>query len=76
MKFTHNQPTKIHFGVDEFEKLGELAGQYGKRCLLVMQTDNPTFEKLANNTQEQLKNKALPYRSLIKFGPILRKWIF
>ena len=57
MKFTHNQPTKIHFGVDEFEKLGELAGQYGKRCLLVMQTDNPTFEKLANNTQEQLKTQ-------------------
>ena len=57
MKFTHNQPTKIHFGVDEFEKLGELAGQYGKRCLLVMQTDNPTFEKLANNTQEQLKKQ-------------------
>ncbi len=44
MKFTHNQPTKIHFGVDEFEKLGELAGQYGKRCLLVMQTDNPTLK--------------------------------
>lgn len=57
MKFTHNQPTKIHFGVDEFEKLGELAGQYGKRCLLVMQTDNPTLEKLANNTQEQLKKQ-------------------
>lgn len=57
MNFNHYQPTRIHFGTGEFNKIGELAGKYGKRCLLVMQTNNPAFEKLAKDTEALLTNQ-------------------
>ncbi|HDH81733.1 MAG TPA: iron-containing alcohol dehydrogenase, partial [Thermoplasmatales archaeon] len=33
--FVHHNPVELHFGPKSFEKIGTLAGRYGKKALLV-----------------------------------------
>lgn len=39
--FQYYQPTKIYFGSNRLEELGQIAARYGTRCLLVTSPDEP-----------------------------------
>ena len=39
--FQYYQPTKIYFGSNRLEDLGQIAARYGTRCLLVTSPDEP-----------------------------------
>ncbi len=39
--FDYYQPTRIHFGKNRTDEIGEIASRYGKKCLLVTTNDAP-----------------------------------
>lgn len=45
MKFSYCQPTQVLFGRGRIRELGEVAGRYGKRCLLVTVKEFPAVRK-------------------------------
>ncbi|HCC70763.1 MAG TPA: alcohol dehydrogenase [Bacteroidales bacterium] len=58
--FNYHQTTKVFFGRGEIQKAGEIAGEYGKRVLLVTTpASNDSLESLFNRTKEILNSKGL-----------------
>lgn len=56
-KFKFYNPTRIHFGAGELNKVGEIAKKYGKKCMLVTTTNNedvlrPLYDRVKNIISE------------------------
>ena len=50
--FNYYQPTRIHFGVNRTDEIGEISSKYGKKCLLVTTADQPLqklYERVKNS---------------------------
>lgn len=54
MNFNFFQPTKIHFGSGQLNKLGEIVSTYGKRCLLVTTQNEPPLRSLYDRIKDIL----------------------
>ena len=54
--FTHYQPTKINFGINELDKLGIIAKTYGNRCLLITPEPIEVLKPLFNRAKKILKD--------------------
>ncbi len=52
---THYNPVILKFGEKAIENLGEIAAQYGTKCLLVGQNDNPPMKQIFDKTADILK---------------------
>lgn len=59
MEFLYNQPTKIIFGKDKLNDVGEIMKTYGNRCLIVMQTEFEVFENLYKKICDLLDEKGI-----------------
>ncbi|MBE0687248.1 MAG: iron-containing alcohol dehydrogenase [Anaerolineaceae bacterium] len=53
--FTYYQPTEIRFGRGRLEEAGEVAGRFGKRCLIVSTPVNAVFKPMIDRVKCSLK---------------------
>lgn len=54
--FNYYQPTRIHFGINRTDDIGDIAVKYGKKCLLVTTADQPLqklYERVIKSLGEQ-----------------------
>ena len=56
--FNYYQPTRIHFGIDRTDEIGDIAIKYGKKCLLVTTADQP-LQKLYERVINALEAKGI-----------------
>lgn len=66
--FRYHQPTIIHFGQGELERLAEVASRYGKKCLLVTTPNEAPLDKLFDRVKSILEKggvKAVQYDGVI-----------
>ncbi|ETA79530.1 iron-containing alcohol dehydrogenase [Youngiibacter fragilis] len=54
--FRYHQPTIIHFGKGELERLAEVASRYGSSCLLVTTPNEAPLDKLFDRVRSILNN--------------------
>ncbi len=52
--FNYYQPTRIHFGLGEFENLAKISSRYGKKCLLVTTPNVLPLDKLFDRVKNVL----------------------
>ncbi|WP_432665547.1 iron-containing alcohol dehydrogenase [Wukongibacter baidiensis] len=54
MNLNFNMPTKLYFGVGQVEILGDIAKQYGRKCLLVTTANTPPLDSLYSRIKDIL----------------------
>jgi len=57
--FNYHQPTQIHFGAGEIEKIGQLVAAKGKRCLVVTEAIFPAVQAAYDNIFSLLRKQGL-----------------
>lgn len=69
LDFKFNIPTQVYFGVDSINQLGAIAGNYGKKALIVTGGKSSKKTGLIDKVSELLKEKELSFVIFDKVTP-------